>query len=349
MGGFAAVDVIYPERRLDRELARPPGGSPPGESPPLIVFVFGMGRSGTSALARALSLCGGALPATLLGADSGNPKGHWEPLNALHLNEEFLRRHGSTWFDPTLRLQSEVLFSSGERDEYLDQIKAFLRELPPAPMHIIKEPRITALSGFWFDAARQIGFRVAAAVPVRHPEEVSASLAARYRISPELAAALWLKYNLLAERHSRGLPRAFVEYSNFLRDWRAEVARIGAALSIDLAVRDEAAIDDFLSPELHRQRHGVRISEVFGERWISRVYAALSATAGGEPLDTNALDAIFDSFRTSEHAFRVSLDEFQTRFAPAVAPAKPIMIRLINRLRAAARRAARGNGATARP
>ena len=331
------MDVHDPERRLDRVLARPRGRSPPGESP-VIVFVFGMGRSGTSALARALSLCGGVLPATLLGADDGNPKGHWEPRNALHLNDEFLRRHGSTWFDPTLRLQSEVVVSSTERDAYLEQIKAFLRGLPPGRMLIIKEPRITALSDFWFDAARQIGFGLAAAVPVRHPEEVAASLVARYRMSPELATALWLKYNLLAERHSRGLPRVFIEYSNFLGDWRAEVSRIEAALSIDLSLRDEAAIDDFLSPDLQRQRRGARIAEVFGERWISRVYAALSAAARDEPLDTSALDAILDSYRACEHAFRVSLDEFQSRFAPVAASHKPVMTRLVDRLRAAARR-----------
>jgi hypothetical protein len=338
MGGFAAVDVLDPERQPDRVLAQPPGDSPRAESP-IIVFVLGMGRSGTSALARTLALCGGVLPDTLLGADDGNPRGHWEPLNALHLNEEFLRRHGSTWFDPTLRLQNEVVVKSAERGAYLERIKAFLRGLPPAPVHIIKEPRITALSDFWFDAAQQLGICLAAAVPVRHPEEVSASLTARYRMSSELATALWLKYNLLAERHSRGLPRVFIEYSNFLQDWRTEVSRIGTALSIDLSVRDEAAIDGFLSPNLHRQRHGARIAEVFGEQWTSRVYAALSAAARDEPLDTNALDAIFDSYRACEYAFRMSLDEFQARFVPASATAKPIMTRLLNRLRAAASRA----------
>lgn len=299
----------------------------------MIVFVFGMARSGTSVLARALSLCGCALPATLIGADDGNPKGYFEPRNALLLNDDFLTRHGSTWFDPTLLLQGEVVVSSSERDAYLERIKAFLRGLPPAPMHIIKEPRIAALSDFWFDAARQTGFRLAAAVPVRHPVEVSASLAARYRMSAELATALWLKYNLLAERHSRGLPRAFIEYSNFLQDWRVEISRVEAALSVDLSVRDEAAIEDFLSADLHRQRHGARTSEVFGERWVSRVYAALSAAARDEPLDTSALDAIFDSYRACEHAFRVSLDEFQTRFDPRAGRRKPIMTRLINRLR----------------
>lgn len=321
------MDALVPKWQCDRMKS---------SDCPVIVFVFGMGRSGTSALARALSLCGGALPATLVGADESNPRGYWEPQVALHLNEEFLTRHGSTWFDPTLRFQNEGPVSGAERAAYLDRIKAFLMTLPAARIHIIKEPRITALSDFWFEAARQTGFRLAAAIPVRHPQEVSASLVARYRMSSELATALWLKYNLLAERSSRVLPRVFIEYSNILRDWRAEISRIEAALTIDLSVRDEAAIDDFLSPDLQRQRHGAPLSEVFCERWVARVHTALSAAARDEPLDTNTLDDIFEAYRSCEHAFRVSLDEFQTRFVPRAATAKPIVTRLINRMRAAA-------------
>ncbi len=41
---------------------------------PVILFVLGMGRSGTSALTRVLSLCGGTLPAKLVGANAGNPR-----------------------------------------------------------------------------------------------------------------------------------------------------------------------------------------------------------------------------------------------------------------------------------
>jgi hypothetical protein len=339
MGGFVAVDVLGPEWQFDRMKS---------SDSPVIVFILGMGRSGTSALARALSLCGGTLPAALVGADESNPKGYWEPQNALHLNDEFLTRHGSTWFDPTLRLQNESVISGAERAAYLNRIRAFLGTLPAAAIHIIKEPRIAALSDFWFEAARQTGFRLAAAVPVRHPEEVSASLVARYRMSPELATALWLKYNLLAERSSRALPRVFIEYSNILRDWRVEISRIEAALSIDLSVRDEAAIDDFLSPDLQRQRHGARISKVFCERWITRVYAALSAAARDEPSDRDTLDDVFEAYRTCEHAFRVSLDEFQTRFVPRAATAEPIVTRLINRMRAATRRTARRSGSAAR-
>ena len=42
---------------------------------PVALFVIGMPRSGTAALTRVLSLCGGTLPAGLAGANSGNPLG----------------------------------------------------------------------------------------------------------------------------------------------------------------------------------------------------------------------------------------------------------------------------------
>ena len=76
------------------------------------------------------------------------------------------------------------------------------------------------LSELWFEAARRGGFAIKVAIPVRHPNEVAASLGARDRVSFELSSVLWLKYNLLAERGSREFPRVFVEYSNMLHDWR---------------------------------------------------------------------------------------------------------------------------------
>jgi len=91
-----------------------------------------------------------------------------------------------------------------------------------ARQEVIKDPRITVLSGVWFEATRLAGFDIAAVIAVRHPQEVIASLAARSGASPELSSALWLKYNLLAERHTRALPRLFVEYPNLLDNWRRE-------------------------------------------------------------------------------------------------------------------------------
>jgi hypothetical protein len=278
-----------------------------------IVFVLGMGRSGSSALTRVLSLCGAALPADLLGGDEDNLLGHWEPRGALELNEGFLCRYGSTWHDPTLHLQGEVAFGGELRAAYVEQIMAFLRAVPAARLLVVKEPRITGLTAFWFEAASRLGLAVRVVIAVRHPEEVVASLAKRDQACPELSTALWLKYNLLAERESRTCPRVFVEYANLLRDWRREIARIGAALSLDLSVREESAIDEFLRQDLRRQRHHGTIAEPFGQRWVSRTYAVLSAASRDDSVDMIELDELFNSYKSCEHGFRLAVDEFRSR------------------------------------
>jgi hypothetical protein len=282
---------------------------------PVALFVLGFGRSGTSALTRVLSLCGAALPAGLLGATAENPRGCWEPRAAIHLNEEILRRHGSSGYDLSLRMQSEGAFHAKHNVEHVAKIKAFLATLPDAQLVVIKEPKITTVSGIWFEAARLAGFDVATVIAVRHPLEVVASLEKRaarqnyVRSSPELVGAWWLKYTLLAERHTRGVPRVFVEYANLLEDWRREVKRIATALEIHLTARDESAVDEFLTPDLRHHQNGGPVPEPFGTDWMSAVYEALGAAARDEPWDASALDRVFEAYRASEHGFRTAFKD----------------------------------------
>jgi chlorite dismutase len=51
---------------------------------------------------------------------------------------------------------------------------------------------------------------------------------APWRVSPTLAGALWLKTNLIAERHTRDVPRVFIDYANLVEDWQREMERISA-------------------------------------------------------------------------------------------------------------------------
>ncbi len=280
---------------------------------PVILFVMGINRSGTSALTRVLSLCGGALPTKLLGAMPDNPLGHWEPRKANVLNEAILRRLGSSAFDPALHLQEEGAVKPEGKAACIKEIREFLSTLPAAPLVVIKDPRLTLLSEMWFEAARLAGFDIVTVIAVRHPQEVIESIAVRSGASPELSSALWLKYNLLAERDTRGVPRVFVHYDNLLEDWRREVKRISAALAIDLDTRDEGAIEEFLKKDLRHQRHHGSVTEPFGTDWMSTVYDALCAVAGDELCDESALDSVFEGYRASEHAFR-AVFENQHRF-----------------------------------
>jgi hypothetical protein len=278
-----------------------------------IIFVLGMGRSGTSAITRVLSLCGAGLPEPLLGASESNLTGHWEPIDAININNAFLSRYGASWYDPTLRLQGETAFSVQETEPYIEQIRAFIERCDAAPLLVIKEPRIAALADFWFEASRRASITAKVVIPIRCPDQVAASLAARDGVSAELSSVLWLKYNFLAERSSRKLPRVFVEYHNLLSDWRKEICRISERLAVDLSDADEVAIGRFLDPSLHRQRSRDRPSDMLGQTWTSNTYTALSAAARDEPLDLQKIDDAFSAFAASERTFRRSLEEFGRR------------------------------------
>ncbi|AQT82639.1 sulfotransferase family protein [Mycolicibacterium litorale] len=276
---------------------------------------MGNGRSGTSALTQVLALCGAALPPGLLGATSENPRGFFEPRAVIHLNQAILHAHGSSGYDMALDAYQEGAFEVEKNSVWVAKVKDYLTSLPAAPLLVVKEPKTTTVSGIWFEAARQAGFDVATVIAVRHPEEIIGSLEKRARqqnyveASPELTCAWWLKYSLLAERETRGVPRVFVEYTNLLEDWRREMKRISAALAIDLNVRDETGVGDFLTPNLRHHRTGGPVAEPFGTDWIGTVYAALSAAARDESLDAAALDRVFDGYRACERGFRQALDD----------------------------------------
>lgn len=279
-----------------------------------VIFILGMGRSGTSALTRVLSLRGCVLPTILKDANEANPRGFWEPIDALKLNDEFLFRHQASYFDPTLRLQGELTFAADETEHYIAQIGAFLRDCPQGAPLVVKDPRITALFDFWLEAARRAEFCVKVIVAIRHPAEVCASLGALIEAPVELWQASWLKYNLLAELHSRPLPRVFVEYSSLLGDWRSQLARITRALALDEMVEDgAAAIDTFLTHDLYTKRCQGPIVEPFGYSWLSDTYTILAGAANDQPPHVAKLDEILRAYRTCERAFRISLDASRSK------------------------------------
>jgi hypothetical protein len=260
-----------------------------------VVFVLGMGRSGSSALTRVLALCGAALPFRTLPADVANPRGYWESRDAVDLNDRFLSRHGSSWYDESLELEV-----GDERHAFVDDIAKLLaagfeREGPL----VVKEPRISALIPYWRAAAVKAGLRVTAVHVFRRPDDVAASLARRDGLSTRRSYALWMKYNLLAERDARGLPRVFVAYEDLMSDWRRVVELCGQHLGVSLNANvpaSIAAVDGFLLPQLrHHASEGSPIDPA-GEELLLPTYALLNAVAKGGDADSDAFDAIFAAF-----------------------------------------------------
>jgi hypothetical protein len=156
-----------------------------------------------------------------------------------------------------------------------------------------------------------------------------------------LSSALWLKYNLLAERHTRSVPRVFVEYTSLLEDWRMEIKRISSALPIDLDTTGEDAIDEFLTPDLRRQRNCGPVIDRFGTDWISAAYDLLCSAARNDAPELATLDRVFEEYQTSEHDFRTVFEDFRNRstsvpsriFRPAIVKPMIELVAMVHRRR----------------
>jgi len=282
-------------RKLANLLARRP-----------IVLVLGMHRSGTSALARTLALAGGALPRTLFEPVAGdNDLGYWESRPLIEYHEALFARIGTsmlagdpidpTWFVSRDAARAEADLLAIVRAEWRDGV--FTSRAP----WIVKEPRIARLMPLWRRVLARTGRRVAVVHMLREPQEVAASLLRR----PELAAAgftaaaaerSWLEHVLLAERHTRDLPRAFASIDLLMGDWRTVVARVAALLparSIEVE-RGAPEIEAFLRPGL--RHHRADTTAVTSSADVARVRDALldAVRWGGQP-DTEVLDAACDA------------------------------------------------------
>ena len=79
---------------------------------------------------------------------------------------------------------------------------------------------------------------------------------ARNAMTVEEAFRLWLRHVLSSERASRGHPRAFVRWGDFLQDWQSCARQLQVCLGLDLVLDDQERIrvvDEFLSADLKRQ------------------------------------------------------------------------------------------------
>lgn len=227
-------------------------GTPPAK---IALVVLGVYRSGTSALARALNLCGATLPAQVMPARLGvNPKGFWESEAVNDLDARLLHNLGADWN----RVDFELPSSGTLVDEFradLDELLA--REYGDAPLILVKDPRVCVLASLWQRALTQAGYHPAYVVLVRNPLEVARSLESRGDMPVADGLALWLAYMQRVEAFAGTVDAdiVHVRYAELLDDWRRVLQRIAQGLHVPLAIERHAAeIDRFLEPAMRKQQ-----------------------------------------------------------------------------------------------
>ena len=162
------------------------------------VLVLGMHRSGTSSVAGTLVKLGATPPKSLMGANSANPRGHWESSALAALNDEILKSAGSAWDD--WRTFNAAWYTSPIAEEFRQKVVDELnKEYGDAKLVVIKDPRICRIVPLWSQVLNGSRHTVRFIIPVRSPLEVSRSLWIRDKIPISKGLLMWLRHVLDAE------------------------------------------------------------------------------------------------------------------------------------------------------
>ena len=219
----------------------------PGRGDKAALVVLGMYRSGTSAIARVLNLCGASLPEQVKPANLGiNPKGFWEAEAVIDIDVRLMEHLGADWN----RVDFELPKGGPLVDEFLLNSRELLAsEYGGAPLILIKDPRICVLAPLWHRALKECGYRPVYVVVVRHPLEVAGSIKTQGDMAVAEGLSLWLTYMRRVEMfvEAGGANVVHVRYPELLDDWRRVVTRIARRLGVPLVLEEQAAeIDRFL-------------------------------------------------------------------------------------------------------
>jgi hypothetical protein len=211
-------------------------------TPGKLLLVLGMHRSGTSLLSGLLAGAGMDLGNNLMAPAEDNPKGFWESQRITTLHEEFLNLLGHSWssFAPL----PEDWLDTPQATALRNQLSKCLDEdFSQRDRICVKDPRLCRVLPLWRRVAADTGLDLYCVSIVRPAEEVIASLRQRDGIGYAHGRALWLRYNLDWEAHSRGLPLVRTSYEQVLRDSTATLNEIRSMLDIDLANPDAEFAD----------------------------------------------------------------------------------------------------------
>jgi sulfotransferase family protein len=226
-----------------------------------VICIAGMHRSGTSMVAQLLNLCGLDLgpQEQLVGPNEGNPKGHFEHIGFLKIDDAILSHFGGSAADPPLLKPGWENEPSVER--IVSEARLLLETFQGRSRWGWKDPRTTLLLPFWKKLIPKLRFVLC----VRNPMEVAKSLEARDGMPLQQGIYLWNHYVRAAIRDTQGHPRIFTFYEDFFRDAESEVSRLVEFCGLR-APREWGDIHDAISQELRHQ--SASIMDLFKEDGI---------------------------------------------------------------------------------
>ena len=217
------------------------------------IFVIGMHRSGTSAMAGALHQLGIPIGKDIMAPNQYNEKGYFENNRVYVLNEQFLQLLGVNW-STTYMIEknwwkNDQLLSSLKKklSDYIDS------EFAKESVFLIKDPRISVLLPIWIELMSGKGIESKFIILLRDPHSVSMSLMERDGFTFEKSERLWADYNLKIEYFTRNYDRIFINFEDLIEDPNSILKIVQEFLGMEIE-DTKNIVNEFLDPSLCHHR-----------------------------------------------------------------------------------------------
>ena len=272
-----ALEVVNPGRTLLR---------------PDPIFVIGMHRSGTSALAGALESFGLTVGKTVMPphVGQGNPKGFYENLALTNLHDEFLKSIGSDWQqEKPVRPQK---FSGKSALRFQQKLFQLLVDEFGDGRPLIKDPRLCRLVPLWNPVIEEHFPQAQFILPIRHPVEVAFSLHKRDQMTLDHGLRLWVLHVLEGERTTRGFRRLFTSHEQLMQAPLETLDRLAKGLGFS-SESIASRVQDRIDPAL---RHHKEPSWPAGVPFEGLTLAVHRSLLSDEPAKEEKLDWLRDEY-----------------------------------------------------
>ncbi len=221
-----------------------------------VVVVLGMGRSGTSTIARSLAAIGVDLGQDLLAASFDNPKGFWEDNQSREINDALLAAMGQAWhtlfFSPDMELTHPSTVALHHR-----AVDHITQTFGSSRVWGFKDPRTVRVLPFWLNVFQSLDLTPSFVIAVRNPLSVADSLASRDGFAKEKSLLLWLCHTLAALVVPHTYDRVVVDYDGFLEKPYASLMRVASQLNLPPPVPDDEFFTAFVDQRLRHTRYHI--------------------------------------------------------------------------------------------
>lgn len=194
------------------------------------VLIYGMHRSGTSAIAGFVHSCGATIGEKKMRADKDNENGYFENLEVFYLNNEILNFNNTYWADQERLAQSiNIETNQSFRKKAIEVIRS---EFAEESLILIKDPQLSFTQAIWKEALETLDYEIFSIICIRNPFEVAESLRKRNGFSLKRSHSLYFSYLSSAILNCQKHDLLLVDYKEVIEDPLGVVQKLKLKISV---------------------------------------------------------------------------------------------------------------------